>query len=63
MDPLGDEQAAGLRLGHVRVFDGELVGREAEGEVAHLAALRPLGADAAEHGLLLRAVDWRRRCK
>lgn len=31
VDLLGDEQAAGLRLGHVRVFDGELVGREAEG--------------------------------
>lgn len=60
MDPLRDEQAAGLRLGGVRVCDGELVGREAEGVVAHLAALRPVGTDSTEHGLLLSAVDWRR---
>lgn len=57
VDPLGDEQAARLRLGGVRVFDGQLVRREAIGAVAHLAALRPVGADPTEHGLLLSVVD------
>lgn len=58
VDPLCDEQAAGLWFGCIRIPDGELVGREAKGEVAHLAALCPVGADSAEHGLLLCAVDW-----
>lgn len=63
VDPLRDEQAAGLRLGSIRVSDGELVGCEAEGVVAHLAALCPVGTDSTEHGLLLSTVDRRRRCK
>lgn len=57
VDPLCDEQAAGLWLSAVWVSDGQLVGREAKGVVAHLAALRPVGTDATEHGLLLSAVD------
>ena len=56
VDALGDEQAAGLGLGAVRVSQGQLVGREPEGVVAHLAAVRPVGTDPAEHGLLLGAV-------
>lgn len=59
VDPLCDEQAAGLRFGSVRVSDGELVGREAKRVVAHVASLRPVRADPTEHGLLLSAVDWR----
>lgn len=60
VNSLCDEQAAGLRLRDVRVSQGELVGREAKGVVAHLPALRPVGADPTEHGLLLGAVDRRR---
>lgn len=63
VDPLCDEQAAGLRLGGIRVSDGELVGCEAEGVVAHLAALHPVGTDSTEHGLLLCAINGRRCCK
>lgn len=59
VDPLCDEQAAGLWLREIRVPDGELVGREAKGVVAHLAALRPVGTDSTEHGLLLSAIDRR----
>lgn len=60
MDPLCDEQAAGLRLSGVRVSESELIRREAERVVAHLAALRAVCADPTEHGLLLGAVDRRR---
>lgn len=61
VDPLCDKQAAGLWLSTVWVSDGQLVGREAKGVVAHLAALRPVGTDSTEHGLLLSAVDRGRR--
>lgn len=57
VDSLCDEQAAGLWLGGVRVSDGQLVRCEAKGAVTHLAPLRPVRADPAEHGLLLSVVD------
>lgn len=63
VDPLCDEQAAGLWLSNIRVSDGELVGREAKGVVAHLAALRPVGTDSTEHGFLLSAIEWSRSCE
>lgn len=60
VDPLCDQQAAGLWLSSIRVSDGELVRREAKWVIVHLAALRPVSAKPTEHGLLLGAVDWRR---
>jgi len=60
VDPLCDEQAAGLWLCSVEVSEGELVWREAKRVVANLAAPCPVGAEPTKHGLLLSAVNGRR---